>query len=151
MSDPTYERVQLALARLKLARWPDCLDHLAEEGAKRGWAYLEFLDQLFTAELAARSERDIAMKTKLAHFPVAKTLEQFDFAYQPSISERHPRPAPASLHHQHPGAELPPTREEESGGLSRPHRADEGGLTARRTSVLGSFLPADFGDSIRRH
>ena len=28
------------------------------------------------------------MKTKLAHFPFVKTLDQFDFAFQPAISER---------------------------------------------------------------
>jgi DNA replication protein DnaC len=28
------------------------------------------------------------MKTKLAHFPATKTLEGFDFAFQPSINER---------------------------------------------------------------
>jgi cytochrome P450 len=67
---------------------PDCLDSLAEEAAKAKWTYLEFLDQLLTAEIAARTERDITMKTKLARFPFVKTLEQFDFAYQPSLNER---------------------------------------------------------------
>jgi len=38
--------------------------------------------------VTARTERDIAMKTKLAHFPFMKTLDQFEFAFQPSISER---------------------------------------------------------------
>jgi DNA replication protein DnaC len=31
------------------------------------------------------------MKTKLAHFPFAKTLDQFDFAFQPAINERQVR------------------------------------------------------------
>jgi DNA replication protein DnaC len=41
--------------------------------------------------VAARAERDIAMKTTLAHFPFVKTLDQFDFAAQPSVSERQVR------------------------------------------------------------
>ncbi len=61
---------------------------LAQEAAKHDWTYLEFLDHLLDAEVSARYERDVAMKTKLAHFPFAKTLDQFDFAFQPSISER---------------------------------------------------------------
>lgn len=91
MSEVTYDRVTHQLARLKLTRLPDCLDSLAEEGAKQQWTYLEFLDQLLTAEITARTERDIAMKTKLARFPFLKTLEQFDFAYQPSLNERQVR------------------------------------------------------------
>jgi DNA replication protein DnaC len=37
---------------------------------------------------SARYERDVAMKIKLAHFPFLKTLDAFDFAFQPSINER---------------------------------------------------------------
>src|SRR3712207_8938969 len=50
--------------------------------------FRSFLDRLLEAEITARTERDIAMKTKLAHFPFVKTLDQFDFAAQPSINER---------------------------------------------------------------
>ncbi len=88
MNELTYDRVQSHLARLKLPRMSECLDGLAQEAAKQDWTYLDFLDQLLQAEVSARSERDIAMKTKLAHFPVLKTLDQFDFGFQPSLSER---------------------------------------------------------------
>ncbi len=88
MSAVTYDRVQGQLERLKLTHLPACLDGLAEEATKQGWTYVEFLDRLLAAEIAARSARDIAMKTKLAHYPATKTLEDFDFAFQPSINER---------------------------------------------------------------
>ncbi len=91
MSDLVYARVQSHFARLKLNRLPDCLDPIAEEATKRQTTYVEFLDHLLSAEIAARLERDIAMKTKLAHFPVIKTLDRFDFAFQPSIDERQVR------------------------------------------------------------
>lgn len=91
MSDLVYARVQSHFARLKLNRLPDCLDPIAEEATKRQATYVEFLDHLLAAEIAARLERDIAMKTKLAHFPVIKTLEGFDFGFQPSIDERQVR------------------------------------------------------------
>lgn len=91
MTAITTERVRSQFLRLKLTRLPDCLDSLAEEATKQHWTYVEFLDQLLSAEIAARSERDITMKTKLARFPFVKTLEQFDFTYQPSISERQMR------------------------------------------------------------
>jgi DNA replication protein DnaC len=88
MSAVTYDRVQGQFARLKLAHLPDRLDGLAEEATKQGWTYVDFLDHLLATEIEARSARDIAMKTKLAHFPATKTLEEFDFAFQPSINER---------------------------------------------------------------
>lgn len=89
MNELVYERVQSHLSRLKLLQMTACLDSLAEQAAKHDWTYLDFLDHLLEAEVSARSERDIAMKTKLAHFPFLKALDQFEFGFQPSISERH--------------------------------------------------------------
>jgi DNA replication protein DnaC len=91
MSALVYERVQNALRRLKLSRIPDCLDGLAEEAASQQWNYLEFLDRLLEAETTGRYAQEVAIKTKLAHFPVVKTLDQFDFSFQPSVPERQVR------------------------------------------------------------
>jgi DNA replication protein DnaC len=90
-SELVATRVQTALRRLKLRRIPECVDSLAEQAATAHWTYLDFLDRLLEAEIAARTERDVAMKCKLAHFPVVKTLDQFDFAAQPSVNERQVR------------------------------------------------------------
>jgi DNA replication protein DnaC len=38
-------------------------------------------------EVSARVERDVTMKTRLARFPFVKTLEQFDFSFQPALNE----------------------------------------------------------------
>lgn len=91
MSELVTAHVETQCARLNLHRIPDCLTSLAEEAAGQQWSYAMFLERLLAAEIAARTERDIAMKTKLAHFPGQKTLDQFDFAFQPSINERHVR------------------------------------------------------------
>ncbi len=88
MNEPTYERVQSYLSRLKLSCMAGCVDSLAEQAAKQEWTYLDFLDHLLETEVSARLERDIVMKTKLAHFPFIKTLDQFEFGFQPSLSER---------------------------------------------------------------
>jgi DNA replication protein DnaC len=91
MSDMTYSRVQAALTRLKLMTVPSCLDHLAQEAAAHDWTYIEFLDQLLDAELMARHEKEVLAKTKRARLPFVKTLDQFDFVFQASISERQVR------------------------------------------------------------
>jgi len=88
MSNLAYLRVQGHLSQLKLTRLAEHLDTVAEEAAKKEWTYLDFLDRLLEVEASARYERDVAMKTKLAHFPFHKTLDEFDFSFQPSISER---------------------------------------------------------------
>jgi DNA replication protein DnaC len=64
---------------------------VAEEAARAEWSYVAFLDRLLEAELSGRYEREVAMKTKLAHFPVVKTLDQFDFSFQPSVPEKQVR------------------------------------------------------------
>lgn len=91
MSELTYERVHTHLSRLKLQRMAQYVDTVAEEAAKHEWTYLAFLDRLLDLEASARYERDVAMKTKLAHFPFIKTLDEFDFSFQPSINERQVR------------------------------------------------------------
>jgi DNA replication protein DnaC len=88
MSELLYERVVRALGKLKLSCMAATFERLSEQAAREHWTYLVFLDCLLEAEVAARRERDVAMKTKLAHFPFLKTLDQFDFTAQPSINER---------------------------------------------------------------
>ncbi len=66
---------------------PERLDQLAEEAAKESWTYVEFLDRVLDGEVSARVERDVTMKTRLAHLPFVKTLDQFDFSFQPALNE----------------------------------------------------------------
>jgi DNA replication protein DnaC len=72
---------------LKLTRVAERLDQLAEAAAKESWTYVEFLDRVLDVEVSARVERDVTMKTRLARFPFVKTLDQFDFAFQPVLNE----------------------------------------------------------------
>lgn len=84
----TYLEVQENLERLKLSQALCALDRLAEEAAQGQWSYIEFLGRLLEEELAARQARRLAFKQRLAHFPWVKTLDQFDFAFQPSVEEK---------------------------------------------------------------
>jgi DNA replication protein DnaC len=87
----TYARVHDHLAKLKLDRMAAVLDRLAADAAREDWPYLQFLDRLLDEEVATRLARSVEMRTKMARFPFLKTLDQFDFAFQPSIDERQVR------------------------------------------------------------
>ena len=84
----TYLEVQSHLERLKLTQGMAVLDRVAEEAAQGQWSYIDFLGKLLEEEIAARQERRLAVKQRLAHFPRQKTLDQFDFGFQPGIDER---------------------------------------------------------------
>lgn len=82
------ERLQEAFQQLGWSRIPEVLHSHAEEAAAHNISYLEFLDKLLQEELAAKQERFIRMRTRLARLPFHKTLDQYDFSFQPSIDER---------------------------------------------------------------
>lgn len=88
MTDQLYERLQQTLKALDLTTMPTHLDSLAQQAAAENWSALQFLDALTQTELAARTEQHIRRKMHAARFPFHKTLDEFDFAFQPSVNER---------------------------------------------------------------
>jgi len=77
-----------ALSGLKLDQMALSLDALCQQAAKEEWTYSAFLARLLDEDLSGRRQRRLAITTKMAHFPFHKTLEQFDFAFQPSVEKR---------------------------------------------------------------
>jgi len=88
MVDPQLERVHRHLTRLKLTATRDRLDALLQRAAKSDGTYLDFLDNLLVEEVATKDEKRTRMMTQIAHFPLKRTLEDFDFALQPSIDRK---------------------------------------------------------------
>ena len=76
------------LETLGLKQAVEILDNTLDAAASRQLPYPEMLDELLGAEVAAKRERYLTTRTRLAHLPFQRTLEQFDFAFQPSIDER---------------------------------------------------------------
>jgi DNA replication protein DnaC len=86
--DPQEERVLAALKRLQLTHLREILAAVLSEAAKQDWTYLEFLDQVLRREVDAKQGKRIRMGMQIAHFPCFRTIEGFDFAFQPSADER---------------------------------------------------------------
>lgn len=82
------DRLQQTLETLGLAEVQAVLEAHLERAGKTEPAYAEFLQELLTCEVQARRDRYLKTRMRLAHLPAVKTLEQFDFSFQPSIDER---------------------------------------------------------------
>ena len=61
---------------------------MLQDAAARELPYAQFLEQLLGEEVAAKTGKNVAMRTAMARFPFVKPLETFDFAYQPSIDRK---------------------------------------------------------------
>ena len=88
MSSAQIERMQEHLRHLRLHRIGSLLESSLEEAAKHSLSYSDFLDGLLTQEVASKTEKNVAMRTAMARFPFVKTLESFDFGFQPSIDKK---------------------------------------------------------------
>lgn len=82
------EQLRERLGTLGLCEAATLLDARLESATKHDATYVDFLNSLLEAELAVRKQRYLKARTRLAHLPFHKTLEQFDFSFQPSVDER---------------------------------------------------------------
>lgn len=88
MTDPQLTRISEHLRRLKLCTIQTRLEAVLQEASSRELSYTDFLDQLLSEEVAAKGEKHVAMRTVMARLPYRKTLESFDFSFQPSLDRK---------------------------------------------------------------
>lgn len=80
--------LQTTLRKLRLSGAAASLDLRVQEAAGHSLTHAEFLELLLQDELAVRSDRLIARRLKTASFREHKTLEDFDWSFNPSIKKR---------------------------------------------------------------
>jgi DNA replication protein DnaC len=78
----------MALQRLRLPHGAAALAKLLAGARTEQWAYEEFLARLVESEAFGREQQKIERRIKAAHFPMLKTLEEFDFTFQTSIKKQ---------------------------------------------------------------
>jgi len=88
MSAAQLERIQEHLQRLRLFKSRERLEAVLQDASAREVSYADFLDQVLTEEVTAKTAKHVTMRTSLARFPFVKGLETFDFAYQPSLDRK---------------------------------------------------------------
>jgi DNA replication protein DnaC len=79
------------LNKLKLDHLEAQLDAVCEQAAQRQQDYKTFLVQALDTEWQGRHQRGIETRLRQARFPWIKTLDQFDFDFQPSLDRRQVR------------------------------------------------------------
>lgn len=85
------EQARAHLDQLGLTQAAEIMESRLTAAAQKEMSYVEFLADLLSVEVAARRQRYLTARTRLAHFPFLKTLEESDFGFQPSIDERQVR------------------------------------------------------------
>jgi len=75
-------------SRLKMEHLQASLDSLCEHASKQDLNYREFLEQALAQEWGGRHQKGLESRLKQARLPWIKTLEQFDFSFQPSIDHK---------------------------------------------------------------
>ena len=77
-----------ALKQLRLSGLLQTLDVRMQEAAGHGLNHVEFLELILQDELAVRAERHLARRVKAANFRELKTLEDFDWSFNPSLKQK---------------------------------------------------------------
>jgi len=81
------ERLQKQLKSLSLHAISDQYEEEAKKAAKIKLSYTAYLARLIEEETLAKTERSINARISKAKFPFIRTLDSFDFSFQPSIEE----------------------------------------------------------------
>jgi DNA replication protein DnaC len=88
MTQLVTTRIRACADRLGLTHLGEVVDQLAARADTEQMGYLDFLDLLLQEELGLRESRRFRNALKLSGLPHHKTLEEFDFAFQPDLDAR---------------------------------------------------------------
>lgn len=70
---------------LKLLHIAESLPEVVETAARENMTPIRFLEEVLTRELDWKTERRVATSLRLSGLPTGKTLENFDWAFQPRV------------------------------------------------------------------
>lgn len=82
------ESLRSALKQLRLSGLLESLEVRLHEASGNALNHAEFLELLLQDELAVRSDRQVRRRVKAAQFRELKTLEDFDWSFNPSIKRK---------------------------------------------------------------
>lgn len=88
MSELTSTRIRTTAAKLGLPHLAEALNQYVQRADEAKMGYLDFLDLVLAEELAVRDDRRFRNGLRLSKLPHHKTLEDYDFSFQPDLDPR---------------------------------------------------------------
>jgi len=76
------------LKRLRLSGILETLEVRNQQAVDGRWTYVEFLARLLEDEVERRAQKQLALRIRRAAINTTKTLEGFDFNFNPSINRQ---------------------------------------------------------------
>ncbi len=81
------DSLKTMLRKLRLSGLADTLEVRLHEGASNHLTHAEFLELILQDEMLVRQDRQIARRVKAAAFRELKSLEDFNWSFNPSIKK----------------------------------------------------------------
>ncbi len=88
MTEFTMDRLRENLEALKMKNTLEILDNYLERAVAENLNIVDVLDHIFAEEAKSKRKRAYEKQIQMSGFPIKKTLDDFDFSFQPSIDKR---------------------------------------------------------------
>lgn len=82
------DQLRTRLKQLRLSGVLETLDLRLRQAQDETWAHIEFLERLLEDEVERRHHKQFAVRLRRAAFQADKTLERFDFAFNPQVNRQ---------------------------------------------------------------
>lgn len=87
MEELAYERIKSNLVALNMKNTLTIIDNYLEQAVHNKTNVVEVLDHILAQEALAKKKRAVDSQIQMSGFPFQKTLDMFDFSFQPSIDK----------------------------------------------------------------
>ncbi|MDX3076716.1 IS21-like element helper ATPase IstB [Streptomyces sp. NPDC088354] len=88
MSELTSNRIRATAAKLGLPHLAEALNQYIQRADEAKMGYIDLIDLVLAEELAVRDDRRFRNGLRLSKLPHHKTLEEYDFSFQPELDPR---------------------------------------------------------------
>ena len=83
-----YEQLKNDLGYLQLGRATECFATVADRAKREDWSHVEYLAAVMAEQVAATTNRRLAARLRYARFPYVRSMEEFDYDFQPSVDRK---------------------------------------------------------------
>jgi len=88
LSELTGNRIRTTAGKLGLPHLAETINEYTRRADEAKMGYLDFLDLVLSEELAVRDDRRFRQGLRLSKLPHHKTLDEYDFSFQPELDPR---------------------------------------------------------------